>query len=50
MPAIGGTATKAGYVEVLYVLEFVGMILIWIGDRVCSGSTTLHGKTKAAGA
>ena len=48
MPAIGGTATKAGYVEVLYVLEFVGLILIWIGDRVCSVSSTLHGRTKAA--
>lgn len=35
LPAIGGSAAKAGYVEVLYVLEFIGLILIWIGDRVC---------------
>jgi hypothetical protein len=35
MPAIGGSAAKAGYVEVLYVLEFIGLILIWVGDRVC---------------
>jgi hypothetical protein len=45
MPAFGGSAAKAGYVEVLYVLEFVGLILIWIGDRVCSkapGATPGH--------
>lgn len=36
MPGIGGSMAKAGYVEVLYVLEFFGLILIWIGDRVCS--------------
>jgi hypothetical protein len=35
MPAIGGSAAKAGYVEVLYVLEFIGLILIWVGDRIC---------------
>ncbi|MGE5362390.1 MAG: hypothetical protein ACM3NQ_25520, partial [Bacteroidales bacterium] len=35
MPAIGGSAAKAGHVEVLYVLEFIGLILIWIGDRTC---------------
>lgn len=35
MPAIGGSAAKAGHVELLYVLEFIGLILIWIGDRVC---------------
>jgi hypothetical protein len=35
MPGIGGSMAKAGYVEVLYVLEFIGLILIWIGDRVC---------------
>jgi hypothetical protein len=39
MPAIGGSATKAGYVEVLYVLEFIGLIFIWIGDRVCGRSS-----------
>jgi len=41
MPAIGGSFAKAGHVEVLYVLEFIGLILIWIGDRTCSVSTTL---------
>jgi len=45
MPAIGGTATKAGYVEVLYVLEFIGLILIWVGDRICSKSSSINAKT-----
>jgi hypothetical protein len=39
-PGIGGSMAKAGYVEVLYVLEFIGLILIWIGDRVCGRSAT----------
>jgi hypothetical protein len=43
MPAFGGSAAKAGYVEVLYVLEFIGLILIWIGDRVCARSGTASG-------
>ena len=33
LPGIGGTATRMGYVEVLYVTEFVGLILIWMGYR-----------------
>ena len=31
LPGIGGTATRMGHVEVLYVTELVGLILIWIG-------------------
>jgi len=33
LPGIGGSMAKAGYVEVLYVLEFLGIILIWLGDK-----------------
>lgn len=33
LPGIGGTATRFGYTEVLYVTEFVGLILIWLGYR-----------------
>lgn len=33
LPGIGGTATVFGHTEVLYVLEFLGIILIWIGYR-----------------
>ena len=50
MPAFGGSATKAGYVEVLYVLEFLGIILIWVGDRVCSRSSSINAKLKSASA
>jgi len=31
LPGIGGTATRAGYVEVLYVTELIGLSLIWLG-------------------
>lgn len=34
LPGIGGTATRMGYVEVLYVTEFVGLLLIWAGYRM----------------
>ena len=33
LPGIGGTATRFGHTEVLYVMEFLGLILIWIGYR-----------------
>ncbi|MEI6668671.1 MAG: hypothetical protein WCP29_10985 [Acidobacteriota bacterium] len=50
MPGIGGSMAKAGYVEVLYVLEFIGLILIWIGDRTCSVSSSINAKVREAGA
>ena len=34
LPGIGGTATRMGYVEVLYVTELVGLILTWTGYRM----------------
>jgi hypothetical protein len=33
LPGIGGTATRMGYTEVLYVMELLGIILFWIGYR-----------------
>jgi hypothetical protein len=33
LPGIGGTATRFGHVEVLYVTEFIGLGLIWLGYR-----------------
>ena len=33
LPGIGGTATRLGHVEVLYVTEFFGLLLIWAGYR-----------------
>jgi len=35
LPAIGGGMAKIGAVEVLYVGEFLGLILIWIGYVFC---------------
>jgi hypothetical protein len=35
LPAIGGATAKAGIVEVLYVGEFVGLLLIWAGYAAC---------------
>ena len=34
LPGIGGTATRMGHVEVLYVTELVGMLLTWVGYRM----------------
>ena len=33
LPGIGGTATRMGHTEVLYVTELVGLALIWLGYR-----------------
>ena len=33
LPGIGGTFTRFGYTEVLYVTEFIGLALIFIGYR-----------------
>ena len=33
LPGIGGTFTRFGHVEVLYVTEFVGLVLIYVGYR-----------------
>jgi hypothetical protein len=34
LPGIGGTATRMGYTEVLYVTELAGMLLVWMGYRM----------------
>lgn len=34
LPGIGGTATRMGYTEVLYVTELAGLILTWMGYRI----------------
>jgi hypothetical protein len=33
LPGIGGAATRLGHTEVLYVTEFLGLALIWLGYR-----------------
>ena len=34
LPGIGGSFTRAGYVEVLYVTEFLGLLLIYYGYKI----------------
>ena len=34
LPGIGGAATRMGHVEVLYVTELLGLVLIWWGYRL----------------
>lgn len=41
LPGIGGSFTKFGYTEVLYVMELLGIILIYIGYRIIRGDRTL---------
>jgi hypothetical protein len=49
LPGIGGSMAKAGMVEALYVGEFVGLILIWIGYNVIASrkkeATTMQSAT-----
>ncbi|MCL1601694.1 MAG: hypothetical protein M3112_09200, partial [Actinomycetia bacterium] len=41
LPGIGGSFARAGVVEVLYVTELVGLLLIWAGFRVISGDRVI---------
>lgn len=34
LPGIGGSATRMGYTEVLYVTELAGLVLTWMGYRL----------------
>ena len=34
LPGIGGSFTRFGYVEVLYVTELLGLLVIWAGYRL----------------
>jgi hypothetical protein len=40
LPGIGGSFTRMGYVEVLFVTEFIGIILIWAGYRAMTQTQT----------
>ena len=48
LPGVGGASAKAGYVEVLYVTELIGIILIWIGYHAVahSESVSIHEKQR----
>lgn len=38
LPGIGGSFTRAGYVEVLYITEFIGLLLIYYGYKIIKDS------------
>ena len=40
LPGIGGSFTRFGYVEVLFVTELIGLVLIWVGYRAMTVSQT----------
>jgi hypothetical protein len=50
LPGIGGAFTRAGHVEVLYVGEFIGLLLIWRGYALIVGDRTpsIHQAQRAA--
>lgn len=53
LPGIGGTFTRFGHVEVLYVTELVGVCFVWLGYRAISRdrTPTIHApQARTAGA
>lgn len=54
LPGIGGTFTRLGHVEVLYVTEFVGICFIWAGywlnvrDRPATAGEAVRGSRSPA--
>jgi hypothetical protein len=48
LPGIGGTATRMGYTEVLYVTELVGLVLIWAGYRASVTAPSMTGASARA--
>jgi hypothetical protein len=45
LPGIGGSFTRFGHVEVLFVTELIGIILIWIGYETIEHSPSLEKKS-----
>jgi hypothetical protein len=52
LPGIGGSFARAGVVEVLYVTELIGLLLIWAGYRVIAGDRviSIHREQRRVGA
>ncbi|MDX1468408.1 MAG: hypothetical protein R3258_03620 [Acidimicrobiia bacterium] len=52
LPGVGGGFARAGVVEVLYVTELIGLLLIWAGYRVIAGdrATSIHRSQRRASA
>ncbi len=52
LPGIGGSFTRFGHVEVLYVTELIGVLFVWLGYTIMSrdGSRSVHAAQRAAAA
>jgi hypothetical protein len=51
LPGIGGTFTRFGYTEVLYVMEIIGLALMYVGFRYNIHNRPVHAKVaQTAGA
>lgn len=50
LPGIGGTATRFGHTEVLYVTELIGLVLIWLGYRASVRPRVMAGALREAAA
>ena len=52
LPGIGGTSARMGYVEVLYVTELIGLLLIWSGYHVMTKkkAMSVHAKQRLVSA
>ena len=50
LPGIGGSFTRFGHVEVLFVTELIGLSLIYLGYQVMKGDKTIsvHKTQRAA--
>ncbi|NNF59144.1 MAG: hypothetical protein HKN04_12990 [Rhodothermaceae bacterium] len=50
LPGIGGSSARMGYVEVLYVTELIGLLLIWLGYRAIASDTSasVHANQRTA--
>jgi hypothetical protein len=49
LPGIGGTFTRFGHTEVLYVTELIGLLLIYVGFRYNTKPSTAAGTSERAG-
>jgi len=38
LPGVGGMGSRMGHTELLYIAEFIGVILIWVGYKYCQQS------------
>jgi hypothetical protein len=50
LPGIGGSFTRFGFTEALYVTEFIGILLIWLGYRLMTAveAPSIHPAQQAA--